>query len=992
MRKLFCLFLLVFCFLIAGAKEDNFILRGYITRADSSKWTGLDSVTINISALEDTTALKYKLLAGNREEMMTNEGGEVRALIDGRPGRYMLTLDREGFEPVMREFERKYRDQNVVWIGTISMHPVRQKVLDEVEVVATAIKMVMKGDTIVYNADAFKLAEGSMLDALIRQLPNAQLSADGEITVNGRKINSLLINGKDFFNGDMEVAMKNLPAYTVKTVEVYDKASEDDYLTQSSHKLSRREDEENLVMDVVLKKEYSIGWMASAEAGYGTDNRWKGKAFGLGFSDQLRISAFFNANNIKDTSEGGTNGNWKSGWNMPSGEARLEMGGIDYLYEKKDKFRVNGNVIYSHETYDSRSETASTRFYPSGDLYRRSSNYKLDKRRHLRSNHNMFVKTKYLFFNVSPSIDWMLQDVQTIERQATFNEMPEESTRTEALDSVFARPFSKRYNDIMLTRLKTSSIYNPGWFGAKLNTNLTFRHPAARGKFSFYANGNYATDWTDKRTVYAQHFGGANTNPGAPVMSDRYSETRPITGKFSGGISYGATWDKVDEYRTNTFSLHAGTNYHFTHLSHDYTLFTADGDDNPDPLPSLTMPQHAIADLRNSYNSIDSDHNIESELSLNFSSQPSTEADSCMNAAISAGGTIKHKFRYHSLDYNTLTPTKEHVLRQTNIFTPSLYVNFSSSNKFRYISSRLNYNLGWSEPSINLFLHNRESSDPLVVYENNANQLRLGQRHSVSFSFHRYGRIVRNNLSVNASWSTSRDAIGNASIYNPETGVTIYKPMNINGNWNSNASTHYSHTFGTRKQITLGGGVNANYSHSVDFQTSVGEPERSLVKNLSFGGSVNATYQFKNGSNVYISGSTSRQNSRGTREGFREITAMNYRANLGATVEIPWNIQLRTNFSMSCNSGYEVSEMNKAQWLWNMSASKSIMKGNLIFKIEANDILAQVKPYSIYVNAQGRYETWTNTMRRYALFSVIYRFNKHPKNAGGERKRKRVAL
>lgn len=992
MRKLFLYLLLVCCSLGVAAKDDNFILRGYVTRSDSSKWTGLDSVAINISAVDDTTAVNYKLLAGNREEMMTGEGGELRALINGRPGRYMLTLDREGFEPLVREFERKYRDQNVVWLGTMSMQPARQKMLDEVEVVATAIKMVMKGDTIVYNADAFNLAEGSMLDALIRQLPNAQLSQDGQITINGRKINSLLINGKDFFNGDMEVAMKNLPAYTVKTVEVYDKAPEDDYLTQSSHKLSRREDEENLVMDVVLKKEYSVGWIASAEAGYGTDNRWKGKAFGLGFSDNLRISAFFNANNIKDTSEGGINGSWKNGWGMPSGEARLEMGGIDYLYEKKDKFRINGNAIYSHETYDSRSETASTNFYPSGDLYRRSSNSKLDKRRHLRLNHNMFVKTKYVFFNISPSIDWILQDVRTIDRQATFTEMPDESNRTEALDSVFARPFSKRYNDIMLTRLRTGSVSNPGWFGARLNTNLTFRHPAVRGSFSFYANGNYAKDWCDQRTVYAQHYGGANLNPGEPVMSDRYSEKRPITGKFSGGVSYAVSWDKVDERRTKTLSLVAGTNYHFTHLSHDYTLFTADGADNPDPLPSLTMPQHVVTDLHNSYNSIDSDHNIETDVRLNFSSQPSAEVDSGLNPTITVSGRIKHKFRSHSLDYNTLEPTHEYVLRRTNTFTPSLNVSFSSSNKSRYIISSLNYNLGWTEPSINLFLHNRESSDPLVVYENNAGNLRMGQRHSIGFNFNRHGRIVLNYLSVSASWSTTRNAIGNASIYNPETGVTVYKPMNINGNWYSNASTHYSHTFGPRKNVTLGGGVNANYSHNVDFHTTISQPERSLVKNLGFGGSINATYQFKNGSNIYTGGTTGWSNSRGTREGFREITAMHYGYHIGAVVEIPWNIQFRTTLNMSCNSGYDVAEMNKAQWLWNMSATKSIMKGNLIFKIEANDILAQVKPYSIHVNAQGRYETWTNTMRRYALFSVIYRFNKHPKNSGGQRKRNRVTL
>lgn len=93
------------------------------------KWTGLDSVAINISFPNDTTPVNYKFLSGNREEKMTDAGGELRALINGRPGKYMLTLDREGFEPVVKEFERKYRDQNVVWIGTLTMQPIRKKLL-----------------------------------------------------------------------------------------------------------------------------------------------------------------------------------------------------------------------------------------------------------------------------------------------------------------------------------------------------------------------------------------------------------------------------------------------------------------------------------------------------------------------------------------------------------------------------------------------------------------------------------------------------------------------------------------------------------------------------------------------------------------------------------------------------------------------------------------------------------------------------------------------
>lgn len=93
-----------------------------------------------------------------------------------------------------------------------------------------------------------------MLDALVRQLPGATISQDGVIEVNGRKMNELLINGKDFFKGDPKVALQNLPAYTVKDIKVYDKADDDAYLTHSDANADKLEGDKNLVMDVRLKK------------------------------------------------------------------------------------------------------------------------------------------------------------------------------------------------------------------------------------------------------------------------------------------------------------------------------------------------------------------------------------------------------------------------------------------------------------------------------------------------------------------------------------------------------------------------------------------------------------------------------------------------------------------------------------------------------------------------------------------------------------------
>lgn len=97
------------------------------------------------------------------------------------------------------------------------------KVLSELKVTGSKVKFYHRGDTVVYNADAFVLAEGSMLDALIRQMPGVELHDDGRIYHNGQYVESLLLNGKDFFKGDSKVMLDMLPAYTVKQVKVYDK-------------------------------------------------------------------------------------------------------------------------------------------------------------------------------------------------------------------------------------------------------------------------------------------------------------------------------------------------------------------------------------------------------------------------------------------------------------------------------------------------------------------------------------------------------------------------------------------------------------------------------------------------------------------------------------------------------------------------------------------------------------------------------------------------
>ena len=182
----------------------------------------------------------------------------------------------------------------------------KEHTLDEVVVKSTKIKMVMKGDTLVFNAEAFNLPQGSMLDALIRQLPGATLNSHGEIFINGRKLDYLTLNGKDFFKKDSKTLIENLPSYTVKDLQVFEKS------TEKSKALGVDVEKKDYVMDIQLKKEYEKNFIANADIAGGTNSRYATKLFGLYFNPRLQMSVFANLNNVNEDRKPGEKGDWLS--------------------------------------------------------------------------------------------------------------------------------------------------------------------------------------------------------------------------------------------------------------------------------------------------------------------------------------------------------------------------------------------------------------------------------------------------------------------------------------------------------------------------------------------------------------------------------------------------------------------------------------------------------------------------------------------------------
>ena len=240
--------------------------------------------------------------------------------------------------------------------------------LNEVTVTATKVKFYHKNDTLVYNADAFQLSEGSMLDALIKQLPGAELKSDGRIYVNGRFVESLLLNGKDFFKGNNSVLLQNLPTYVVNTIKVYEKKTD---LNQFAN---RKIEEDEYVMDVNLKKKYNIGWLGNVDAGMANEDLYMARLFALRSTDHSQLAIFSNFNNMNDGGTPMQGSDWTPE-KLPMSRLTTKNVGVNLnVDDRLNRFRLSSNADFTH--YDDLEETNTyrTNFLSAGDTYERSLN------------------------------------------------------------------------------------------------------------------------------------------------------------------------------------------------------------------------------------------------------------------------------------------------------------------------------------------------------------------------------------------------------------------------------------------------------------------------------------------------------------------------------------------------------------------------------------------------------------------------------------------
>ena len=248
-------------------------------------------------------------------------------------GTYRLRISSIGYQTIEREVTLR-RDQNQE-LGDLRMSP-ESVILKQTVVTAQAPQVVVKKDTLVYNPDAFRTPEGSAIEELIKRMPGAEVDEDGNITVNGKEVKKILLDGKEFMLGDVETALKNLPVSIIQNVKFYDQQRDQARIT------GIEDGEKETVLDFTIKKGMNRGYMTNLDLAGGTKHRYASRAMGSSFTDKTRFVLMGNLNNKED------NAGW---WNRRGLNAR-KMLGTNLNYDDGEKLKVDLSIRWNHRDGD----------------------------------------------------------------------------------------------------------------------------------------------------------------------------------------------------------------------------------------------------------------------------------------------------------------------------------------------------------------------------------------------------------------------------------------------------------------------------------------------------------------------------------------------------------------------------------------------------------------------------------------------------------------
>ena len=927
-------------------KERKLYLWGYLS--DSFTRSYIPDVKVVVLRADSTLVDSAHVQSGGYGGFKSSE---YYLQVPAKPAKYIIKATHPDYETTYKNYEIKYVARNRDFeVPAIRMRRIKRSgydkdgvTLEDVVVKATKVKMVYKGDTIVFNADAFNIPEGSMLDGLIKQLPGVELKDDGEIFVNGKKVENLTLNGADFFKGKNKMMLENLPYYTVKNVQVFEKR------TPKSEFLGRDVEEKEFTMDVQLKKEYSVGGTVNLEAGYGTDKRYKTRGFGLRYTDQSRAVLFGGMNNLNEYIDYDREGNERDR-TQASGDRDIKtVGGSWSLHTPEERITNDFDFKLNWQDIHSESESHSENYLAGASTFGSSRSMSDSRPFQLEARNTFYIrKPIYLYTWINFNYNHGNSSGESWSLNANDQLLKDTVNHTWSINR-------SKDNNMRFNWDTSCDVKLPWGDEVELSADFNWQRQWNNGSFSQnkYTYSNLQS--TDQRNQYSD---SPNRNYG-----------------LSGQLSYRLRL-------TENFNIAPRLTISHNYSNNDSHLYRLDWLG-----PEWAVGgQHPIGELP-----VTDDWRLLALDAPNSSEQGYRENQYGVGMMVNYSKSLKDNNGY--LYYYVMLSK---MFRRKHMFYDGDALHTTIDHNYDYPQLNFHFNYNWDKNRKSFYAYGQNSvtlpdigqlAD--ITQTNNPLYIRKGNPDLKPMTYWWFNASYRArvdsidqhfNISMNAN--IQHNAMATAYTYDPATGVRTTWTENINGNWNMGGNIDYGRALGKKKFWHIGLNLASSVGQSTDMSSVTGQtvPERNRVTNTSFTFAPNLRFQ-KEKFTFTIKGDVSWRHIKRSIEVTEMPTDM-YDFNYGfnANYKLPWNFTIDTDLQMHSRRGYADSEMNYNRLYWDATLTKSWKQGRWIAKMKGYDLLGQVSQWQYYVSSTGRTETWINNMRRYVLLSLSYRFSVTPKN------------
>jgi len=926
MHKIFTA-LLFLCTTISFSQ--NVTLKGKVTYTDD---TPLESATIYITAVKDSSVVDYTL--SDR-----NGNWEFKTRKYSQP--VHLKISFLGLADYKQELESISEDRD---FGTIKLQDLPTQ-LNEVVVESEIPPVRMKSDTLEFNASSFNVRPDANVQALLKQLPGVEIDPDGKITVNGKEVNQILVNGKPFFDKDGKIALQSLPADLINKVQVSDTKTKKEELA------GQRASGNNSTINLTIDKDKNKGYFGRITAGYGTDDRYEASGIVNYFKDKRKISVLAASNNINtpgfsnneifDSMGGGrirSTTTYSSGGfgidgimfgSTEDGITRSNILGVNYADEWFKDFDSSLSYFYSTANTENESKSRNITFLPSND-----GSVDDGPEKSITSESYSKSDTEQFNHNFNSEFTFKIDSTSTLYFTPKFSRGNSISHRTS--DQVSTNQDNELLNESEGSYIDESD--NTSFNGA-LNYNKVF-NKRGRSMSVNFDNSNTLSDGYNLNQSTTLLYEDTNDDGIAEVTSDIRNQkrlNRRVSDTYNGSIEF------VEPVR-DSLDVKIGVNYNA-----DLSVEDREGYDFNEATEQYSELNELITNYMSSEKKSVTPY---AGISIN---------KKAISLDITAGTQVTNFNNFSSYLGENYRLNREFIL-------PSAHANFRYSIKpGQYLYANYDYEIEF--PQASQVLPVADLSNQLYREAGNPD-LEPNKYHRFFMGMGKWGSSGGYNLYGGASIYDDR-VVSAQAIEDNGRRFTTYQ--NVSGtydgwlgvNWNKNIKTEA----GNRYRYSLG--------FSAGFGLDKGFINDNAYKAQAFRLTPRAGFTYEHGEILIISPSYNFSYNQTDYTNFTVSSASNFvhRFNLETTSYWPKNIVWGNDFGYTYNSQIS-SGFRKDFYLWNTSIGYNFLQEKLMFKVKVYDVLNQNTGVSRYIGANTIYDSENLVLKRYVMFSLSYKLDK----------------